>query len=101
MSECYCGVWPMGKIMIYFSVLGLIGFVVGYRDVATYVDVYVNENNQSKRKFSLFCFSLILNWTGCMCFGVAHWNVLIVKGSYVWVGLRLRYVGIMDHLDFL
>jgi hypothetical protein len=31
MSECYCGVWPMGKIMIYFSVLGLIGFVVGYR----------------------------------------------------------------------
>jgi hypothetical protein len=35
-----------------------------------------------------------------VCFGVAHWNVLIVKGSYVWVGIRMRYVGVMDLLDF-
>ncbi len=45
-------------------------------------------------------FSLLLYVNGCVSFGVAPWNVLMVKGSYVCVGIRMRYVGVMDLLDF-
>ncbi len=54
----------------------------------------------SKRKIWLCSFSLILYVNGCVSFGVAHWNVLIVKGSYARVGIRMRYVGVMDLLEF-
>lgn len=53
-----------------------------------------------KRKIWLCSFSLLLYVNGCVSVGVARWNVLIVKGSYVWVGIRMRYVGVMDLLDF-